>query len=369
MLAEPMRSTSLRSLRPAAAKGWRVFAALCWVALMAGAVVAVDRVAMFTWLEDERLFLADVLHRPKPDGVEFNEHGVRDARRLSAFRESDFNLVVLGDSFVFGFLLKPYQAIPQQMQRMLRRSHPDLAINVVNFGYVSSSPYLALAQLRDFGAAYHPDLVLLCLDMTDFHDDIKYELYERKPGAWRLLDFVPSLFLGAKGAADALGLHEAIFGYPSDRFFIVNRPLEQSRRHLASVQRNLDAIDAYAREVLGARFALAILPRPFQYSAEESRKSWESDRYTPLGPFALEPFRYFEQLQGERDYPIHSLLPAFQQTEVFPTAFKSDPHWNADGARVAAEALVRFVEEAGLLGAPAPEPRPGRIDQPPAGAP
>ena len=48
-------------------------------------------------------------------------------------------------------------------------------------------------------------------------------------------------------------------------------------------------------------------------------------------------------------HPVGSLLPAFQQTDVFPTAFKADPHWNTDGVGVAVEAILAFLEEHDLL--------------------
>lgn len=323
-------------------------AALAWILLMIASAYAADRIAMHTWLAPERRFLEDIDHRPAP-GAQFNEHGVRDLRRLSTFRPEDLTLVVLGDSFVFGYGLKPSQTIPWQMERMLRTRHRNLPVKVVNFGYISASPYLSLRQLRDFGSAYAPDLVLLCIDMTDFHDDIKYQKYDEKPGLFGMLRVFPSGFFALKEAARRLGVHEALFGYPADRFFVVNRPLEETRPHLASIQRNIDAIADYVREELGARFGLVILPRAFQYSAREAVHSWERDMYTPLGPYVLEPFRYFEQIAPARDYPIHSLLPAFRETDVFPTTFRRDPHWNPAGARVAARALVRFVEESGLL--------------------
>jgi hypothetical protein len=329
-------------------------ARVAWLGLLLLLVLLVDRVAMHTWLDRERRFLEDIDHRPKPDAVEFNEHGIRDTRGPEAFPESAFNIVVLGDSFVYGFGLHPLHAIPQQIELRLRRSYPDRPINVANFGYISSSPYLSLRQLRDFGHLYHPDLVLLCVDMTDFHDDIKYELYDRKPGWFALLRFLPSGFFALKHATHALGLHDSMFGYPSDRFFVVNRPLEETRPYLAWIQKNIDAIDDFVRTRLGARFALAILPRPFQYSRAESPKSWERGSYTALGPYAHEPFRYFGEIGKSRRYPIRSLLPAFERTRVFPTAFRGDPHWNVRGARVAVDALLAFLEQERLLD-PAPD--------------
>jgi len=335
----------------------RVASHLAWVLMMAGVVYAIDRVAMHTVLDEERHLLANLDHRPEPDGAQINPHGLREARPLSAFRERDFNIVVLGDSYVFGYKLPPDQTIPRQLERVLRWRHGEPSINVVNFGYVSASPYLSLRQLRDFGRHYHPDAVLLCLDMTDFHDDIKWRRYREKPGLFALLDVLPSGFFLLKELTRALGLHEAVFGYPSDRFFVVNRPLEESRRYLASTRSNIDATHAYVREELGARFALVVLPRPFQYSAEESPESWARDAYTPLGPYVHEPFRYLEEGAESRPYPVHSLLPAFRDAEVFPTAFPDDPHWNTAGARIAAEGLAAVLEAEGMLPGQGASPR------------
>jgi hypothetical protein len=64
-----------------------------------------------------------------------------------------------------------------------------------------------------------------------------------------------------------------------------------------------------------------------------------------LGPYSLEPFRYFEELSKEVDYPIYSLLETFQKNEVFPTSFEDDPHWNRKGAQVAASAITKILIE------------------------
>ena len=72
-----------------------------------------------------------------------------------------------------------------------------------------------------------------------------------------------------------------------------------------------------------------------------------------LGPHCLEPFRFFEELAPKLPYPVHSLLRTFQETDVFPTCFDHDPHWNAEGARVAGEAMAEIlraeIDRAGLV--------------------
>ena len=86
-----------------------------------------------------------------------------------------------------------------------------------------------------------------------------------------------------------------------------------------------------------------ILPRAHQYSARESPRNWEEREYTRLGPHCREPFRYFDELRPRVAYPVVSLLPDFEGSEAFPLYLEADPHWNAAGHRLAAEAIVRAV--------------------------
>jgi hypothetical protein len=44
------------------------------------------------------------------------------------------------------------------------------------------------------------------------------------------------------------------------------------------------------------------------------------------------------------DYPIYSILRDFQETDLFPTCFENDPHWNPNGTSVAAVAIARRLE-------------------------
>ena len=88
-----------------------------------------------------------------------------------------------------------------------------------------------------------------------------------------------------------------------------------------------------------------VLPRSFQYSAREVPDNWEAPFYEVLGPHSLEPFRFFDELKRRVDYPIHALLDAFRETDVFPTCFDRDPYWNEAGQRVCAEAIFPTLRE------------------------
>jgi hypothetical protein len=105
---------------------------------------------------------------------------------------------------------------------------------------------------------------------------------------------------------------------------------------------HLEGLAAASRR-LDADFVLLVLPRCFQYDAAESPRNREAAEYTVLGPHALEPFRFFASIERELSFPVLSLLPAFQETAVFPTCLPDDPHWTPAGHRVAAEAIAAFL--------------------------
>jgi hypothetical protein len=94
---------------------------------------------------------------------------------------------------------------------------------------------------------------------------------------------------------------------------------------------------------------LVIYPRAYQYSETESPWNWESRSYEVLGRFVREPFRYFEAAASELPYPVVNLLPAFETATTFPLYLEDDPHWNRDGARLAATTAAREIGKLGLI--------------------
>ena len=94
---------------------------------------------------------------------------------------------------------------------------------------------------------------------------------------------------------------------------------------------------------------LVIYPRAYQYSDRESPMNWEYRAYETLGPFVREPFRYFEEVADRLPYPVVNLLPAFETSKTFPLFLEDDPHWNREGARLAARTAARAIQQLGLI--------------------
>jgi len=298
--------------------------------------------------------------RPNPHrGI--NEDGIRSTRGASDFAGGSYNIVFLGDSFTYGVYVPAPAAFPSRVEALLNESRRPGAVKVANFGWASSSPLLSLRLLRDIGARYRPRLVVLCVDMTDFHDDLKYRLLLEEGE----LLLSPTRFLLRRlglggGTAPLFGPPAGREVLPQDRFFIVNQPLEQSLPLLREIEDNIAAIARHARDSLDARFVLVLLPRGFQYSDRESPRSWEREAYEALGPHVHEPFRWLGQLSRWADFPVISLLDAFRSSGVFPTSFDHDPHWNEQGHGVAASALTSHLERLAAA---------GHLDLPPARVP
>ena len=303
-------------------------------------------------------FVLDVDHRPPPShrGIGTNADGLRVPFERDEVSGASFNLLFAGDSYTFGFRVEADEAFPALVQGMLASRRPDLDPRAVNLGWTSSSPLLGLRLLEDVGDGYHPDLLIYCLDMTDFHDDIKYDNMLRRRGIYRWYDKIPITLRLFKrlwpSAFEALYRHSND-NLPEERFFHSEQPLAASRPFLEPALENLRRLEAWAGG-RGIPFVVVVFPRSYQYSSRESPRNREAEFYTVLGSYSLEPFRFFEELGARERFPIVSLLGAFQETDVFPTCFEDDPHWNAAGHRVAADAIVTALAAGGFLPA-APE--------------
>ena len=306
------------------------------------------------WFPHPGRFVADVDHWPEPHQTwEFNGDGLRDRREPEDVSDETFNVLFLGDSFVFGSKLTARESLPARFEALMRQRHPDLDLRAINFGWVSSSPLLSLRRLKLLGRRYHPDLVFLFVDMTDFREDLRYRHMLEGTRAFRFVRRVPFLTWATEKVLARVSwlepLHEVAYGYPSHRFFITESPPGKSRPFMGELRRNVEAIADFCRDELRVPFHVFVIPRHYQYSDRESPRSWERAYYVPLGPWAEEPFRWFDEMKREADFGIHSLLPDFQATKVFPHCLEDDPHWNHAGTVIATEAVMRICEEEGLI--------------------
>jgi hypothetical protein len=301
------------------------------------------RLTSLDWTQ-HLLLVRGVDHRPTEVGGRYNSDSVIATEESAAFVPRDLNVVFLGDSFAAGYRLAPdEEPFPALVGDAIARAHPDRRVHVANFGWLSSSPVLSWRRLVDLGDRYAPDLVVMAVDMTDFADDVRYERVIEQRGIYWLYDKIPLTLRILSGIAPQTYRRVAAWsvgGVPPRRFFATEAPLAETRPWMMTLARNCDRIAAWCRE-RGARFAVVVLPRSYQYSAREVPRNPEASEYVVLGPHCLEPFRFFDELRPTAGYPIVSLLEDFRANTEFPTCFEDDAHWNALGHRIAARAIAR----------------------------
>lgn len=296
----------------------------------------------------------DVDHRMKrPQFTDINSDGIRSPREASEIKPDDFNIVFLGDSFVHGFILQYKLAPPKQLEEIARAHFNTDKINVWNFGWTSSSPILDYRLLKDLGKKYHPDLVILSVDMTDYKDDYFYQHIIEGDGVYKWVNQYPRSMYIYKNMLEKVDQytdwHKQMFGYSGQGgYFVAMQPLEQNRYLFDELYNSLNLINNYCRDELNVPFVVFIPPRHWQYTDKESPHTWDPG-FEALGPYALENYRYFDEKRPTTPYPLISLLDDFKNSKVFPTTFDVDSHWNKHGAHLAAESIFNHVVALGYL--------------------
>jgi hypothetical protein len=307
-----------------------------------------------------KTFYTNIDHRLKPNPeLGINGDGIRCPHEADDFTADTFNVLFLGDSFCFGLELDNYEdSFPAQVEQIVRKKSPDRKLRSINAGWVSCSPGPASRWLIELGAGYKPDVVIYCLDLTDFYDDLRAL---SRTGFW---DFSPSAYLlqrfGLRSELVELysnwrlntawsSLHGLDRPMPTRRFFVALQPLGASLPDMKETERHLERINAYCQHTLGVPFLIVLLPRHFQYSDRESPHNWEKDEYEILGPYVGEPWKWLDAYKVRSGIPCFNLRAAFESAAQFPLCFDHDPHWNPAGCRVAADAIVQFLESQNFL--------------------
>lgn len=329
--------------------------AMVFGALLISAFVFVLRHALAAteWVN----LVHDVDHRMKPHDKKFftNADGIRSTRKASDVRDEDFNVIMLGDSFIYGFLLTHEEfPPPAQLETVMQNHFSRNDIRVWNFGWTTSSPILQYRLLKDLGKKYKPDLVILALDMSDYRDDYFYQHLISGEGFYRYVREYPRLTYVFKQMLVPLdrytGWHRKLFGYSSQYgYFVAMEPMEENRHLFNAVYDSLNRINEYCRDELEAPFVVFIPPRHWQYTDKESPKSWEAGSFAAKGPYALENYRYFDERRAVTPYPLVSLLDDFRYSTVYPTTFEKDSHWNKNGAKLAATSMFNHLLSMGHL--------------------
>jgi len=132
-------------------------------------------------------------HRLKPNSVrvrdniiyKINSDGLRD-REIGEKDNNTFRIVILGDSFTFGFRNKLEDTYVKLLERKLDLYNPNINFEVVNAGVSGYGTYQELYFFDRIKDKYDPDLVLLQFYPSDFYDNLYYNPDDSKNHFFKL---------------------------------------------------------------------------------------------------------------------------------------------------------------------------------------
>lgn len=105
--------------------------------------------------------------------IDTNRFGLRGADPVIPKPEGVVRILMLGDSYTFGFPVRDKETFCARIESALRaEGHP---VEVINGGVSGYSPTLHYISLRDEFLLFEPDLVLLWYDLGDLQEDAWFQ--------------------------------------------------------------------------------------------------------------------------------------------------------------------------------------------------
>jgi len=277
--------------------------------------------------------------------VVISEQGFRDAvypvERVAGLRR----MLVLGDSFAWGFGVERDEIL----WSLLEARHPGWEIiNTAVSGYGTDQQLLFF---EDRGRAFAPDVVVLHLHANDF-DDVAAE---RRYGYPK-----PRFTLGPEGLVlgnvpvPGLSLPWRARRFLRESSYLFNR--------LQAVEQLLES--AGPRQVRRAGVAPGAVPRaPAPSAAADSRavsaallarlaqacRDAGAQLVVVSSPAPDDVRAWLGRTLFDLGVPYAPLDPAFRGRPRETYKFPNDPHWNATGQRIAADAVEEFLVETAIL--------------------
>jgi len=112
--------------------------------------------------------------------VENNRFGFREKDFAVPKPPGVFRVMVLGDSLTWGGGIADAERYSAVAERLLRQSHPDRAVEILNFGIIGSPTTVQRDTLKRYGPNVQPDLVGVGFCFNDTQPKSQYHSAERE---------------------------------------------------------------------------------------------------------------------------------------------------------------------------------------------
>jgi hypothetical protein len=303
--------------------------------------------------------------------VKTNSFGLRSPEVAVPKTAGTFRVLLLGDSFTFGFKSSEDAVFARKLEALLRASYHLPSAEVVNAGVISYCPLLEYLQYRNHLHVLEPDVVVLNFDMSDVQDQLEYSrstvwagdgtpLYVTEPSLERVPSRIPDLlffqWVGRKVTAVRNRFESAVEDVPFTRD--VDRylwALDDGRDMDAEAQRTMAPIADLARllEHNHIPLLLATYPQPWQVSADATPDPAIRNQYR-IGVHTVHlndrPFRKLATFSAAHQIPFFNATAAFREAADPAGLFlQTDFHFSPRGNALYAELLAKELAGRGLL--------------------
>jgi hypothetical protein len=325
-------------------------------------------------------------HRPNADGnfvrlgfeepIKINSRGLREREIPYEKPPGVTRVLVIGDSNVAGFEVKPEEVWPRVAESLLRDR--GYRVEFINAGHRGWGTDQSLLFLMDEGMKYHPDLVLYFWSDNDLDDNVTIHRPYREYGkpyfdldanGGLVLEGVPvpqfaaaeGIHVGEDGRVvraevpvlmrASLWLRDSVIVHSAFATWLTHvvAGLPNLTRSVLSAGSYGDFRGSGMPELdpQGRSFRLALaLVRQMQRVASEGHAKMYMLGVSGEWPTAI------RKAAGMPEYRVYE---RYRDRIPSPEAVRTrmDPHWNALGHRLYAETLVETLEASDLLPPPA----------------
>ncbi len=105
--------------------------------------------------------------------IQTTDLGLRSDTILKEKKSTSLRILVLGDSFSFGWGVPFEQSYPERLKEYLARQYPDRIIEILNASIPAAGPDYYYLFLKKEGLAFTPDIILVGFNMFN---DITYNM-------------------------------------------------------------------------------------------------------------------------------------------------------------------------------------------------
>jgi hypothetical protein len=298
-----------------------------------------------------------------------NSRGLRDREYPLARRPGVARIVVLGDSFTWGFGVNDDQIFTKVLERRL--GGPE----VINLGVTAFGTRQEIEYLKREGLQYRPDTVILAFCLNDIYRDDRppaeqYQEHQRSSSrrasaaamvslkAWLeehliLYQLARQAINTNKPLVNALvrmGLKDKLLGFEG----LDTNLMPALRVYPPALQRSLDQTKAdllELRQILterNIRFILALIPSAQSIDGRAFRHSIAYTKYEEADFDLEKPYRLFEGFAREHEIEVLDAYPALKlRHEAGEHLYlANDPHFDPAGHQAFAAVLAQYLNGA-----------------------